>query len=95
MRLIDGDALVEFWSADFTEEEIHKLRIPLVVAIENIKDAPTVDAVQVVRCEDCKHFISFKGERAKVNTDKSGWCDANDDSVRAYDYCSYGERISE
>ena len=53
------------------------------------------DAVAVVRCKDCKHFISFKGERAKVNTDKIGWCDINDDSVRADDYCSYGERRSE
>lgn len=45
-RYIDADALVEFWSADFTEEEIHKLHIPLAVAIENIKDAPTVKDAQ-------------------------------------------------
>jgi hypothetical protein len=51
--------------------------------------------VEVVRCKDCKHFISFNGERAKVNTDKSGWCDINDYSVRSDDYCSYGERRSE
>lgn len=46
MRLIDADALIEFWKADFTEEERSKLRIPLDVAIENLRDAPTVDAVE-------------------------------------------------
>lgn len=47
---------------------------------------------EIVRCKDCKLFQPFKGARAKVNTDKSGWCGINDYSVRADDYCSYGER---
>ena len=53
------------------------------------------DYVQVVRCKDCRNFQPCKGKRAKVNTDKSGWCDTNEYYVRAYDYCSYGERRSE
>lgn len=51
MRLIDADALIEFWKADFTEEERSKLHIPLNVAIENLRDAPTVDAVERKRGE--------------------------------------------
>lgn len=59
-----------------------------------INEIPIVnkDLVEVVRCKDCKLFQPFKGVRAKVNTDKSGWCGINDYSVRADDYCSYGER---
>lgn len=77
------------------------MKVMVEVEVEEIAEqilkqlAESGDVIQVVRCKDCKHFQSFKGERAKVNTDKSGWCDTNDDSVRADDYCSYGERKEE
>lgn len=62
MRLIDADALLE---------QVIRLRYilgqppnsqELVYAIEN---APTIDAVSIVRCEDCKYsrfFYSDDGE---------------------------------
>ena len=54
MRLIDADALIEFWEADFTEEERSKLHIPLNVAIENLRDAPTVKPIKVGDvCKEC------------------------------------------
>lgn len=54
-------------------------------ALENLKNAPTVDAVSVVRCKDCKHRT------------ESGNCGHPRHhgilpSAYPYDFCSYGER---
>ena len=55
------------------------------------KKAPTVDAVEVVRCKDCKYSKHLK-QYPKVNTWK---CILTDVVYRADDYCSYGERKEE
>ena len=53
---------------------------------EIIKNAPTVDAVEVVRCKDCKHSWE----------DISGLCCSHgvcvDLTVPGDFYCAYGER---
>ena len=51
-----------------------------------IREQPTVDAVEVVRCKDCKH-------KADV-TDKGNYlCNRKMlGLVRPDDFCSYGER---
>ena len=51
------------------------------------EEIPTVDAVEVVRCKDCKHF----GGHGVCH------CHAADENgtpifVREDDFCSYGER---
>jgi hypothetical protein len=52
-----------------------------------LEDAPTVDAVPVVRCKDCKHY-----------REDSFWCDMNSKDRGEWfnwypeDFCSYGER---
>lgn len=51
-----------------------------------IDDAPTIDAVPVVRCKDCKHWHT---------DDDVGHCDnpdGLDNYARPDDFCSYGER---
>lgn len=56
-----------------------------------IDDQPTADVVEVVRCDQCRHFEA-------INNDDHGWCKLISDlpcemSVRYDDdYCSYGER---
>ena len=57
--------------------------LPISVAWD-IKDAPTVDAVEVVRCKDCKYW----------NGETNG-CARNPCVValRKNDFCSYGERV--
>ena len=54
-----------------------------------IDDAPTVDAVEVVRCRDCKHYDT------NYCSDGQGWCS----KVVGYRYggwfCAAGERISD
>ena len=48
-----------------------------------IDDAPTVDAVTVVRCADCIRF--------RPDDDVWGWCTVSG-KMRCKDYCSYGVR---
>ena len=60
-------------------------------AIDIIEDAPTVDAVVVTRCKDCKHIRpevdAYTGETVGY------WCYLIDFSgVDVDDFCSYGER---
>ena len=64
-----------------------------------INDAPTVDAVEVVRCKDCKHW--FPHTQCGFDEDNDEYHDycgllIPDDDYYAYtrkpdDYCSYGE----
>ena len=72
MRLIDAD-------------EIQRQRIKDV--IDAIVDStPTVDAVEVVRCKDCKHW--------KETVNGVPTCQGHGIAfiTQAEDYCSYGER---
>lgn len=82
MRLVDADALL----AKSFKYRIGGVTTKDVVMANNIKTAPTIDAVEVVRCKDCKNMlVSDKGFRF-CNV----WCKINgmgDDG-----YCNYGER---
>lgn len=74
MRLIDADELAEkmksrMWMVGRASD-----------AVCLIEDAPTVDAVPVVRCKDCKywHMMSYRTERLCYHlghsTDKDWFC---------------------
>lgn len=54
------------------------------LARSKIENAPTVDAVEVVRCKDCKHFESVEGGIPYCAWHCSG-CGENE-------FCSFGER---
>ena len=52
-----------------------------------VTNAPTVDAVEVVRCRDCKHWLKdFTG-----CSDNVGRCEWANYAVGANGYCLYGE----
>jgi hypothetical protein len=87
MRLIDADALKEQILDWISEQVVSKYishdacmatREGARVAFNLLNDAPTIDAVQVVRCGECykknKSWCGMKHERADM------------------DYCSCGER---
>jgi hypothetical protein len=62
-------------------------------ALLRINDAPTVDAVPVVRCKDCKHWDCYGGEDSH-----KGDClelEGLDCCMYEDDFCSYGERKKE
>lgn len=70
MRLIDADKLErqEYWGNE---------RCFDYVDAEDIDNAPTVNAVEVVRCRDCKKFKTYGCRMVASGYD---------------DFCSYGER---
>lgn len=58
------------------------------MAVRIIKDAPTVDAVEVCRCKDCKRCRPWKNKwGASGHQCKLFGADIDPD-----DFCSYGER---
>lgn len=72
MRLIDAELLEEQLGISDAD----------ILAKEEIRFAPTVDAVVVTRCKDCRSY----------NKPKTGWCEVHLDREHPDDYCSYGER---
>ena len=81
MRLIDADKLgltdFEIFMCDGDYKEALKL------LLSKIGNAPTVDAVPVVRCRDC------------VNFEIGDWCVTTGVRTAEDGYCSYGERRDE
>ena len=58
--------------------------------VDSLETAPTVDAVEVVRCGVCAYFME-----TKVNEKGFLICPASSMEITELDYCSYGERRSE
>ena len=89
-RLIDADALKERAIRVSTVKEHCYMK---AVGTHEIDKAPTIDAVPVVRCKDCKNYVL--SDFRKPNEPR--WCEISDLGGRvAYpepdDFCSYGER---
>lgn len=72
MRMIDADELENQFGV--SDEDL--------LALDEIRRAPTVDAVVVVRCKNCRSY----------NKPKTGWCEVHLDREHPDDFCSYGER---
>lgn len=71
MRLIDADALLDRIPNLYERREVSRW----------VDDAPTVDAVPVVRCRDCKHHDGIRCFR---------W---NSTIITGFDdFCSNGEQ---
>ena len=81
MRLIDADALQNILLPITTalEHEYGSLGGAVSGCMKHIDNAPTVEAVPVVRCRECKH-LGFCGDA--TNLEVMGF----------YGYCSRGER---
>lgn len=61
---------------------------------------PSVDAVPVVRCKDCKYgyiFEPWEGKNAVRYCNQLRWACAKDSDLPVYDddFCSHGERREE
>ena len=85
MRLIDADRSMEI---------VHNQGIahPNAYHLTNyatliLREAPTVDAVEVVRCRDCKHYEIHK-PKVLENCERNGYIIP----MKPNDFCSYGER---
>ena len=88
-RLIDAEELeLQF---DVSDEDI--------IAKEIIRNAPTVDAVPVVRCRDCIAFEEIGKPPTTNGGTPFGYCyhwqyeqGMSPNEVDCDDFCSYGER---
>ena len=78
MRLIDADALMDEANSDGAYG---------YVDAKQISEAPTVDAVPVVRCLECK-----QGEVDDPDFPDQYYCHAGCGWNNGDFYCSYGER---
>ena len=81
-RLIDANALISY--IDECSQE-SRFRVYYGYAKSFIDDAPTVDAVEVVLCRDCKYH---------EDTHVTGFehCCLYGLTMRYNDFCSYGKR---
>ena len=81
-RLIDANALISY--IDECSQE-SRFRVYYGYAKSFIDDAPTVDAVPVVRCKDCKYMTQWA---------YGGYCTVWDGVNGMGDdgFCNYGER---
>ena len=79
MRLIDADELMKIYTRyEFTSD--------MGDAMEILDNTPTVDAVPVIRCKDCKLWMKnpyressvfglcFKHKDIAIATDETDWC---------------------
>ena len=91
-RLIDTNSILDNFLKRYTEMERDGKLVFAACEIKQdfadmVSNTPTVDAVEVVRCRECKYRFKNNGH------DKSGcpiidaniWMDDND-------FCSHGER---
>lgn len=97
MRLIDADKMAVDESEAYMSAQVQitdDLKWLVNFAAHSkiqriIADTPTVDAVPVVRCKDCKHYDM--GVCLKIYSDGSvhpaAW-----QSRKPEDFCSYGEK---
>ena len=87
-RLIDANALKNQHTYLWDEA----LGTCECVLVEDIENAPTIDAVEVVRCKDCKYleygYQCYCPLGMKLNNDGDAYVLLNPDD----DFCSYGER---
>ena len=96
MRLIDADVLTEEFKkwlpkegSEWLQCDIHPLENLSVSAILTIEEQPTVEAVPVVHCKNCKHW----GTGVAGETEHVKCCEYGKYMVGENGYCVYGEKV--
>ena len=80
MRLIDADELCNELST--VCDDRYDRTVEWCIGI--LRQAPTIDAVEVVRCKECKHFD--EGHKVCKRVFSIAF------QLKPTDFCSYGER---
>ena len=88
-RLIDANALIATLEKIAKEDRMDCFYLDEIT--QEIFDAPTVDAVEVVRCKDCKHWA----DGVAGCTDHVKCCKIGYYMIGENGYCVYGERKTE
>ena len=87
MRLIDADAMKRVYQEVLCS---HVACIDCSFFMDDkycrfetmLSEAPTINAIPVVRCRECRSY----------NKPKTGWCEVHLECEHMDDFCSYGER---
>ena len=81
MRLIDADALVSALNNGRLKEQTGRavpFNAGVAFALTMVEYAPTIDAVSVVRCKDCKYyhqtFCEIWSKYGTIQTREQGFC---------------------
>ena len=86
IRLIDADALKK----EIAKRTPHFVqRIEFTPCFEAIRNAPTVDAVPIIRCKDCKEWTQTAGDD-KFSVGRCSFLEH--DLVMSRGYCAWGVR---
>lgn len=86
MRLIDANALMKTVFNDVVLVDGEVKSVGLILA-ETVDKAPTIDAVEVVRCRECK-----QGEVDDPDFPDQYYCHEGCGWNNVDFYCAYGER---
>lgn len=93
-RYIDADALRDKLGRSFIDMDDCHFECPAEIngmldyAIDCVKEQPTADVVEVVRCKDCIHHKPFPFSDEHI-------CDVFDWKSEDKDFCSFAERRKE
>ena len=82
-RLIDADELIIMGLDNPDDDNLFEF-----VPLEFINNAETVDAIEVVRCRDCRHA----SPNGLYGCDLKTFTFGNRHRMRADDFCSMGEK---
>lgn len=101
-RLIDADKIVNGIALYMAENAyLNDTPLDALKMVANwIADAPTVDAVEVVRCEKCKHGIWDEENEMWKCVESAEYDDESGEWFGFYEYnkgdffCAHGERRS-
>ena len=95
MRPVDADAIIQAVCTKLGIKDKKFLLQSEKAIVDVILNAPTIDAVEVVRCKECKYWhdhitTTWCSRGAELRPQESGWVKRDAD-----DFCSYGEREGE
>jgi len=99
-RLIDADALYKeierIYDEHYSNSSYKFIHDFFRAILRRIRKEPTVDAVPVVRCKDCKHYVLPEEFDACGRCTNGNICVSYGSEIypEPGDFCSYGERRS-
>lgn len=84
------EAIAIYDDDEYATPEYH---VPIPVIIQNLKDLPSVDAVKVIRCKDCRYYSNGECESVEMWQNLCGET-TEVEYISRYpnDFCSYAAR---
>ena len=95
-RLIDANAFIKECDSFIVNPPFAHPATPwhrgILLAAETALRMPKVDAVEVVRCKDCIHYVQMPGSVVDYRCSIFCGCYERPYPMEADGFCSYGER---